>query len=111
MKFVVNKKRMLITGVSGLLGNNLAFCLKYKYDILGLYNTHKVEIDGIKTQKVNLTCIEVIQQIVDDFCPDVIIHCAAISDVDFCEKEPVLAKEVNVIFQQILFMMKLRKVF
>ena len=37
---------MLITGVSGLLGSNLAYYFKDKYDILGLYNSHPVLLDG-----------------------------------------------------------------
>ena len=42
-----NKNKMLITGVSGLLGGNLAYYFKDKYEILGLYNSHPVLLDGI----------------------------------------------------------------
>jgi nucleoside-diphosphate-sugar epimerase len=41
-----NKNKMLITGVSGLLGSNLAYYFKDKYDILGLYHSHPVLLDG-----------------------------------------------------------------
>jgi len=44
---IKNKKKMLITGVSGLLGSNLAYYFKDKYEISGLYNTHTVLLDGI----------------------------------------------------------------
>ena len=49
-----DKKSMLITGVSGLLGNNLAYYFRDKYDILGLYNSHPVTIEGIDTEKCEL---------------------------------------------------------
>jgi nucleoside-diphosphate-sugar epimerase len=41
-----NKNKVLITGVSGLLGSNLAYYFKDKYDILGLYHSHPVLLDG-----------------------------------------------------------------
>jgi len=55
----MQKKRILITGVSGLLGNNLAFCLKDSYEILGIYHNHRVEIDGIQTRAADLTINDV----------------------------------------------------
>ena len=51
---VTGKKRMLITGVSGLLGNNLACYFKTKFYICGLYGSHTAIIDGIKTKKTDL---------------------------------------------------------
>ena len=38
---------MLNAGVSGLLGSNLAYYFKDKYDILGLYNSHPFLLDCI----------------------------------------------------------------
>lgn len=90
------KKRLLITGVSGLLGNNLAFCLKDKYDILGIYHAHRVEIDGVCTEEGDLASEDFVRDLMRRFDPEVIIHCAAISDVDFCEENQELAYRVNV---------------
>jgi len=42
-----NKNKILISGVNGLLGSNLAYYSKDKYDISGLYNSHPVLFDGI----------------------------------------------------------------
>ena len=50
-----NKENMLITGVSGLLGNNLAYYFRDKYDILGLYSSHPVTIEGIDTARCELS--------------------------------------------------------
>src|SRR3989338_1286127 len=94
------KKRMLITGVSGLLGNNLAFCLKDTYDILGLYHTYRVEIDGIRTGSVDLTSKDGLGEFIEEFQPDIIVHCAAQADVDACEKEPREAERMNVLGTQ-----------
>ena len=90
------KKKMLITGVSGLLGNNLAFCLKESYDILGVYCTHKVEIEGIQTRKADLLSNTDMSELIEEFDPDIIIHGAAMADVETCEIDPQKAQEVNV---------------
>lgn len=93
----VDKKRVLITGVSGLLGNNLAYCLKDQYNILGLYNTHAVQISGIKTAKADLGKGQQIRHIINEFKPETIIHCAALSDIDYCEENQKLAYDTNVL--------------
>ena len=90
------KKRILITGVSGLLGNNLAYYFKDKYTILGLYNSHPVIIDGIQTQKGDITSKSLFSKIISEFNPDIVIHCASITDVNFCEMNKELTDRVNV---------------
>ena len=93
----INKK-MLITGVSGLLGNNLAYYFEKKRDVLGLYNDHPVIIRGIRTEKCNLNNTVSLEKIIKTFNPNVIIHCASLANVDECEKQQELAKITNVLF-------------
>jgi len=87
---------MLITGVSGLLGSNLAHYFKDKYDIIGLYNSHPVLLDGISTKKCDITESDDIKRTITDFSPNVIIHCASLTNVDECEADKEYAKLVNV---------------
>ena len=87
---------MLITGVSGLLGNNLAFYFREKHDVLGLYHSHPVEIDGIQTKAVDISDLSSVQNIIRGFKPDIIVHCASITNIDFCEENKKLAEEINV---------------
>lgn len=91
-----NRKRMLITGVSGLLGNNLAYYFREKYDILGLYFSHLVNIEGIQTQRADLLSEVSFKYIVREFDPDVMIHCASLTNVDFCEMNKELTERVNI---------------
>ena len=91
------KKRILITGVSGLLGSNLAYCLKDAYDILGVYHSHKVHINGIRTDGADLTSAKEVGDLINQFKPDVIIHCAAQADVDVCEEHPQDAERINIL--------------
>ncbi len=86
---------MLITGVSGLLGNNLALYWRQKYDILGIYNNHPVSIAGIKTRKADFLRPEAIAHVVGEFSPDIIVHCAALADIDACQMDPQAAMDAN----------------
>lgn len=60
---------MLINGVNGLLGSNLAYYFKDKYDILGLYNSHPFLLEGISTEKCDITKSDNIKRIISDFHP------------------------------------------
>lgn len=96
MKDAVRKK-ILITGVSGMLGSNLAYYFKDSYDILGLYNTHPVEIDGAQTLPVDILSENSIKNTMDNFNPDIVIHCASLTDIDYCEGNKSETYRVNVL--------------
>lgn len=89
-------KKLLITGVSGLLGNNVAYYLKDQYDILGMYYRHPTQIKGISTEACDLSDTERLSRIVDKFDPNIIIHCASLTDIDACEKDQTSAWQINV---------------
>jgi UDP-4-amino-4,6-dideoxy-N-acetyl-beta-L-altrosamine transaminase/dTDP-4-dehydrorhamnose reductase len=91
------KQKMLITGVSGLLGNNLAYYFKEKYEILGLYNSHPVSINGVYTEKCQLSNSGDIKRIISDYEPEIIIHCASVANVDECELDKDTTKKINVL--------------
>jgi len=93
------KQKILITGISGLWGYNLAryfASLSEKYELYGTYNKNKVTLPYIKTQKIDLTKKTSVQTLVNNIKPDIIIHTAANSKVKNCEKNPNLAKKINV---------------
>ena len=91
-----NRKKILITGVSGLLGNNLACYFREKYNVWGLYLSHPVTIEGIQTQKADILSEGLLKQMVQDLCPDIVIHCASLTNIDFCERNKELTDRVNV---------------
>lgn len=91
-----NKENMLITGVSGLLGNNLAYYFKDKYDILGLYSSHPVSIEGIDTARCELSHPGNIRGIISDYNSEIIIHCASLTNIDECEGDRDTVNKINV---------------
>lgn len=91
----MNKKRVLITGVSGLLGSSLSLYWKQKFDILGVYNSHPVDIDGIITRQADLLEPESLARVINDFSADIVVHCAALADIDACQVNRQAAMEAN----------------
>ncbi len=91
----MDKKRVLITGVSGLLGNNLALYWRGKFDVLGTYNSRPVSMEGVNTRKADLLQPKALSELIKDFAPDVIVHCAALADVDACQIDRQAAMDAN----------------
>jgi len=91
-----NRRKILITGASGLLGNNLAYYFKDKYEVFGTYCLHPVNIQGIRTQKADIFSESQFKKIIDDFKPDIIIHCVALTNIDQCESDHELTDYINI---------------
>jgi dTDP-4-dehydrorhamnose reductase len=88
--------RFLVTGASGLLGLNLALAINgKKHEVVGVANTIPMRRAGFKSLQAELTEPGILEHILEDVAPQVIIHCAAIANVDDCESKPELAEEIN----------------
>ncbi|MFB3096383.1 MAG: dTDP-4-dehydrorhamnose reductase [Nitrosopumilaceae archaeon] len=86
--------KILVTGSAGLVGRQVVNDLEDMGDtVYSAYHNSKPE-DGISTQ-MDLSCADKIKEIVSKLNPDAIIHLAAITDVDLCEKEKELALKIN----------------
>jgi dTDP-4-dehydrorhamnose reductase len=77
--------RVLITGGNGLLGKEIARVFERS---AGVRTTDREEWD--------VTDPEACRREVDAFRPDVVVHCAAYTAVDLAEKEPEMARLLNV---------------
>lgn len=89
-------KKILVTGGSGLLGANCLQILKKNNKVVGLYNEHQLSMAGVDLIQLDLMDKTATAAMIVYVRPDTIIHCAALTDVDFCEKYPHKAKQLNV---------------
>lgn len=91
-------KRIFITGVSGLLGNSIAQSLPKDIVVEGCYLNNCVEFDdkNIRVIKLNLLDYEESYEKIIEFSPDMIIHCIAMTNVDYAETHKEECRALNV---------------
>lgn len=71
--------KIFITGGSGLLGQYLNKILSNNHEILTQYNEHKGNCNEFKSVKLSLNDYEKLKNVIKEFCPEVVIHTAAVS--------------------------------
>lgn len=79
------KKKVLITGPEGFLGSRIAAAFEHK---------HQVVRAGHK--QMDITDEKQVLKVFMDSRPEVVIHCAAISNTGACQRKPLLSEAVNV---------------
>src|SRR4026209_644927 len=86
--------RILITGVSGLLGINLALEVLREYEVIGL-DRGKLKSAPFQVLKADLLQANEIDSIIESTNPDWLINCAALANLEMCEADPVQARSLN----------------
>jgi dTDP-4-dehydrorhamnose reductase len=90
------KTSILITGGSGLLALNWAVTMSERYAVtLGL-NDRKIKLSNAAAIPIDLTSVEDFCMLLEELRPAVVIHTAGLTSVEACERNPALAKEINV---------------
>lgn len=86
--------KLLLTGVSGLLGINFAQEVMTAHEIIGV-DRGKLKSAPFKVLKYDLLDANAADAILDSARPDWVVNCAALADLDLCEEDPDLAKRLN----------------
>jgi len=87
--------RILLTGMSGFIGSNLAAYLSPYHTIIGTYHTHPIAIPKCTAVQLDLGNSQKIFNLVANFRPEVIIHTAGIASVDQAEEDPLKTEVIN----------------
>lgn len=88
---------ILVTGASGLLGASLVMLAQEQgRQVVGLYHRHAVNLPGARLLQVDLTEESKIREILEELRPASVIHCAAQTNVDWCEEHPEATRRINV---------------
>jgi dTDP-4-dehydrorhamnose reductase len=89
--------RLLITGINGLLGSNLARYLGRRgHTVLG---SGRQAVSPIKSDGYlagELSAEGFAARLIQELKPDAIINCVGLANVNLCEENPLLAAQINV---------------
>jgi dTDP-4-dehydrorhamnose reductase len=78
-------ERILVTGAKGMLGRALREQCPSGCEVL-----------AVDVEEMDVTSAQEVRRCFAEFGPEVVIHCAAMTDVDGCEADPDAAHRVNV---------------
>ncbi len=89
--------KILITGISGMLGMDLYETLRKEYEVVGLdiKDFPSISFPSPPLRKVDITDGHELRKSFRQLAPDFVIHTAAYIDVDGCEKNPDRAHRIN----------------
>ncbi|MBI2043096.1 NAD(P)-dependent oxidoreductase [Candidatus Pacearchaeota archaeon] len=82
---------ILITGIDGFLGKKLFDILKKKYDVFGISRRNA----GENIFLADISEKNSIEKVIESVNPDVLVHSAALVDVETCEIEKTIAYKTN----------------
>lgn len=88
--------KLLITGATGLLGSKLVTtALQQHFEVVVAYHTQPIKADYRRLHLDLGSESKVIKSITKER-PDVVIHTAALTNVDYCEENKAAAQKINV---------------
>ena len=88
--------KILITGGSGLLATNWALIARKQHDVvLGLHN-RKISLSNVVTQPLSLEPAGQLEADLSSIKPDLVVHTAGATSVEWCEANPEAAQHTNV---------------
>ena len=81
------------------MGSNIVMVASPRFKVYASYNKNKVEMSGVEFFKADITDKSQLRQI-DQLKPDLIINCAALTNIDLCEDDPDEAYRQNVLISR-----------
>jgi len=93
----MTSKRILITGANGLLGQSLLFLGQNRHELLATgRGPARGNHFGFPYAELDSTKEEDYERVFEEFKPDVVIHSAAMTQVDDCEQDQEACNLLNV---------------
>lgn len=89
--------KILITGSRGQLGNELLYIINKGYSEIGRIseNIKNSEVFDLDVDKLDITDLKSVRSTINTIKPDVVINCAAATNVEGCESNQDFAFKVN----------------
>ena len=90
-----NSKKILIVGMSGLLGSNWVNLAKPYYDVMGSLHSRRIFKSGIECLEFDFEDVNHITNELQKSGAQIVINCAGMTNVDECQNFPGQAFYIN----------------
>lgn len=97
-KYQMKRKKVLITGGSGFLGQYLNIALNKDFEILSIFRTNPGNCTDFRSALLDIRNQNALRSVLNNFQPEIVIHTAAYSTPDICnktEKSEVIDFNIN----------------
>jgi len=94
-KPILQEKKILIFGACGMLGQEFVSLLKDSASELVLADMQENSIQDLEVVQVDICDASQVSKLVSTVAPEVVINCAAYTQVDLAQEEPLKAFAVN----------------
>lgn len=86
---------VLVIGSGGLLGSNVVTAARDRgQTATGTFHSTRPSLD-VELVQLDVRDVDALRETLNEHAPDVVVNCAAVTDVDACERAPDEAFEVN----------------
>jgi len=86
---------VVVTGCAGMLGRAICESLQRDMQVVGIYHETSPSPSLEETYQSDVRDELRVKHLMERFCPDVIIHCAGLINVDAAEEDFMATREVN----------------
>ena len=90
------RKRVLITGGSGILAVNWAITMRDRHQIILGLHSRNISLRNVHSSKISIESGENFTSELNLINPDIVIHTAGLTNIETCELKPNLAHDINV---------------
>jgi len=87
--------KLLVTGGSGLLGTNLLTVVNKDHQTYASYLRQPPPQSAAAWIELDIRDSRAVRLLLRKLSPDLVVHAAALADIDYCEKHPAAAEAVN----------------
>src|SRR5215217_1250171 len=89
---------ILVSGASGMLGSAVVrSAVAQGYSAVGTHHQSPITVAGQETVRMPLEDAVELEEVVKRIAPSAVIHCAALTNVDYCEANPDEAFAANAV--------------
>ena len=89
-------RRIAVVGAGGLLGQYVAAeAIERGYHVLGTFHDTPIPPSGIEAARLDMTDADEARQVLRRFAPEAVVLTSALTNVDYCERNPSKAWAVN----------------
>ena len=94
---IKTKDTLLITGASGFIGGHLLKQASSKWRVIGTRLRNNTPLDDTdELIQLDITDKNSVMSAIKEISPSVIIHCAAITNAEYCAKNKELSEAINI---------------